>query len=630
MTLLAGSWLWTQPGNAEEQRKQLAQLIGSPAGAIRTVADGCALGVDLLQFLPEDAHDRQPLSGSSIALVADIRLDNRADLSSDLGLDAAQSALLSDSDILHLCWRRWKADCLPRLIGDFAVAVWDADSRCLHLARDFGGQRPLHYIADPAGVLFASLPSSLAKAAGRAPQLDRLEWATYLTGMPQTGCSTMFAGVSRVKPGTVVTFDYRGQRRIRKFWDPDLSPVSLSFDDAVERARDLLDQAVVDRMRTRSGVIAAQLSSGLDSSAVVTSAALRGGHHLAALTGEPAANEIADVGGRHGDEGLRASALAALYPGMDHQLVRVPTRPIAHSIQEWNCQLDQPVRNYANMHWLGETYQAASARGASVMLTGNYGNLSISYDGLPRFSEMLRNGHLSDWYREGRLYRNFTGTRVRGVVALSLGGYPPPAVWGALQRLAGKAPSNIVGDSFLNPTHPIAAEMRARSKRLHPPVDGRPGTDSLGDRLSGVSSVDNALLHHAFAHRYGVDTRDPTHDRRLVEFILRLPTRIFLHEGRHRSLARGILKGRAPTSITNLPTRGIQGGDFRASVLLSQHELASEIDAIRAIKGLNDLLDLPRLQATLDRCRAGNWDGWGQMIRAIGLANFARTRFDII
>src|SRR5688572_4265541 len=100
------------------------------------------------------------------------------------------------------------------------------------------------------------------------------------------------------------------------------------------------------------------------------------------------------------------------------------------------------------MHWLAETYQAASARGASVMLTANYGNLTIWYDGQPRFSKMLRNGHLAHWYREGRLYRNFSGTRIRGVVALSVGGFLPPAVWGALQRLAGKAPSDIVGDSF--------------------------------------------------------------------------------------------------------------------------------------------------------------------------------------
>ena len=110
MTALGGFW------SVEERyesplhcRAMLAaqSRFGSLESAGRV--DGLALGIRLHPILPEDEHDAQPLIGGHgrFALVADVRLDNRAELAQALGLDPAQLSVMADSAVLLLALERW-------------------------------------------------------------------------------------------------------------------------------------------------------------------------------------------------------------------------------------------------------------------------------------------------------------------------------------------------------------------------------------------------------------------------------------------------------------------------------------------------------------------------------------------
>src|ERR1700690_3178221 len=75
--------------------------------------DSLSMGRCLLRLLPEDSFDRQPLSADGVtALVADVRLDNRAELEAELGLSQQQAAEMADSDLLLAAWQRWHEQCV--------------------------------------------------------------------------------------------------------------------------------------------------------------------------------------------------------------------------------------------------------------------------------------------------------------------------------------------------------------------------------------------------------------------------------------------------------------------------------------------------------------------------------------
>src|SRR5262249_18604358 len=100
------------------------------------------LGHCLLRVTREDAFDGQPLfdQEASLALVADVRLDNRDQLAEGLGVGPAWPQGTPDSAILMHAYKRWGEDCAERLLGDFVFAIWDAANRKLVFCRDHMGQ----------------------------------------------------------------------------------------------------------------------------------------------------------------------------------------------------------------------------------------------------------------------------------------------------------------------------------------------------------------------------------------------------------------------------------------------------------------------------------------------------------
>src|SRR5690349_6199631 len=103
---------------------------------------GVALGHRLLITTAESLTEVQPVvhSHRELVLVADARIDNRAELLAALHFPRVSS--VTDSDIILASYERWGQDCVNRLIGDFVFAIWDGRSRTLFCARDPMGVRP--------------------------------------------------------------------------------------------------------------------------------------------------------------------------------------------------------------------------------------------------------------------------------------------------------------------------------------------------------------------------------------------------------------------------------------------------------------------------------------------------------
>jgi asparagine synthase (glutamine-hydrolysing) len=221
----------------------------------------------------------QPMASADgkVRLVYNGELYNYRELKAELrGLGHA-FATTSDTEVLLEAYRAWGLECVHRLRGIFAFALWDAARGRLWLVRDHLGVKPLFY-ADSGGVVaFASELEALAPWPGldRAPDLRALDCFFTFSYIPAP--LTRWRGARQLLPGQWLLAE-GGRLSLRKYWDLDLAVARPEQADEEEAAAGL--EEVVDRAVRRQMVadvpLGVFLSSGVDSFAVAR--AMRRGH----------------------------------------------------------------------------------------------------------------------------------------------------------------------------------------------------------------------------------------------------------------------------------------------------------------------------------------------------------------
>ena len=178
-----------------------------------------------------------------------------------------------DTEVLVHAWEEWGAQCVQRLDGMFALAVWDSERRRLFLARDRMGEKPLYYATTPSAFVFGSeLRALLEHPAVRAElSLDAL--AAYLAYEYVPDPLAMIAGVSKLPPGHMLTVTPGAAPGVTRYWDLGFAPdLTVREDEWCERIVAQLAHSV--RRRLAADVpVGCFLSGGIDSSAVVALAA---------------------------------------------------------------------------------------------------------------------------------------------------------------------------------------------------------------------------------------------------------------------------------------------------------------------------------------------------------------------
>jgi asparagine synthase (glutamine-hydrolysing) len=221
-----------------------------------------ALGHRLLKITAQDELEAQPAAGSaypydtdatgaSVWLVADARIDNRAELAAVFGLSASETDAMPDSAFVLHAWQRWGEDCVQHLVGSFAFAVWDPRAERFFLARDHAGDRPLYYRKTPAYFAFATTARAIRTCPGVSSQLDERQLARDLIGLPSEYPSTRFRDVRQLAPGHCLTVT-RDSAVDRRYWRIDsLAPIRFAHDEEyVEAFLEIFDEAVRCRLRT--------------------------------------------------------------------------------------------------------------------------------------------------------------------------------------------------------------------------------------------------------------------------------------------------------------------------------------------------------------------------------------------
>ncbi len=610
MTGFAGWIAWGAEGDAapdllSAHARRFAMALDSPLAEApeHWQQDGVLFTHRASRTAPEDAADYQPRVShdAPFLLLFDGYLANRADLIQALALPT-EAAAWPDSALTLAALEKWGEGAALRLIGDFALALWDRQQRRLLLARDTGGTRPLYYHRGDGFLAFATNPRALLALPDVPRTLNEARFALHLVDGTAAPGDSFYAAIRQV-PAAHYARMTATTTAVHSYWELDYHR-RLSFKtdaEYINTARALLDQAVAAALRIEGPPVAA-LTGGLDSTAVaLTALKFLPGGRLTTVTSVP--DDGVPVGSRPGsytDERPYIEALARANPGLTPLLVPAsgPHHWDAHA-RELFLRTGVPWRNIMNLGWIGASQDRARSLGARVLLTGFVGNITLSWDGRNVLPDYVRRGRLAYPWREVRAIARRSGNGVlreiwRNILAPLL----PRTVLARIAALRGQVPPLPYTDY----------------SALHPDLLAQPQQTEVLHQFERVGAFPSAVLRRlAFENwqssaefvglgraAHGLEQRGPLGDRRLLEFCFAVPDTQYLRNGVHRRLARQVLADRLPPIVLNNPARGFQCPEYFYRMQAQRTALAETLEDLEYSPLANRLLNVPRLRALMD------------------------------
>jgi asparagine synthase (glutamine-hydrolysing) len=308
-----------------------------------------ALAHRRLSIIDLSAHAQQPMTDSALGLTLVFNgcIYNYRELRIQLETLGYRFFSDGDTEVVLKGFHAWGPDCVQRFHGMFAFALWERDSGRLTLVRDRFGIKPLYLAPVSGGLRFASSLPALLAGGGIDTSIDPVALHHYMSWHAVVPPPlTILAGVRKLPPATLATFESDGTRSDVEYWrlsvraDPKLEALDAREREAlVERA---LSTAVQRRM-VADVPVGVLLSGGVDSSLIVALLAEHGQHGLQTFSigFEPAYGEA-------GDEFGYSNMVAECFDTRHHR-IRIPTPDLVEVLPATIAAMSEPMVSYDNV-----------------------------------------------------------------------------------------------------------------------------------------------------------------------------------------------------------------------------------------------------------------------------------------
>lgn len=259
-----------------EMRDSIAHRGPDDAGIWESPSGTALLGSRRLAILDLSVSGHQPMEDKSAGhvIIFNGEIYNYLELAEELAKKGCRFQSRSDTEVLLKSYQTWGNECLNRLNGMFAFAIWDEHRQELFVARDRFGEKPFFYYLDRERQFLAFASEIKALVAGRffPPRPDFFSVYGFLMNREMNSRSeTMFEGVSSLPAASALRFSWRDRSlKTWRYWDldPDRQIHLPNAKEYAERFLEILSESV--RIRRRADVpVGSSLSGGLDSSTIV-------------------------------------------------------------------------------------------------------------------------------------------------------------------------------------------------------------------------------------------------------------------------------------------------------------------------------------------------------------------------
>lgn len=548
---------------------------------------------------PESEWEELPYADvrANLVITADAIIDNRTELFDRLGICYDRRKWMTDSQLILQTYQKWGVACPEYLAGDFAFAIWDSHKQTLFCARDHTGNRTLYYYHDDTVFAFATLIKPLFSVPEIAAKKNLNElWLADFLANPTVEHQldpelTIYEPVVQLAPGTSLTLTQKGLCK-REYWRVEkLGELKLKSDAEYEEAfRAVLAEAVHCRMRSIKPV-GVMMSGGLDSTSVACMAAAelrKTGQRLKVFSALPL-QEYADYlpPSQVADESEYIEAVRKYTGNIDVFYDRSEGKHSLSDVERFSALLEQPYKIVENLFWLDQLTERAGREGIGILLNGQMGNVTISWGNTGIYqASLLRQGHWRQLVKEVYDYSRASDVnplrRLAGAAFTQLPRQLRIVIKRHIHKTGGRAYKSL---SLLNPE---LAQQVGVEQRLH-----RFGRDPYFLAVSNSVEERKKLLNSRVFNHLGVITtkrslgsgvvsRDPTADKRLIEFCLQVPDSQWVRGGNERYLLRRAMQGILPDKVRlNTSERGKQSADFVQRLMPIWQDIVQEAASIR-------------------------------------------------
>ena len=512
---------------AEKLRKALGPRALSTAATLKT-SGPVALVHAALPATPEAVDEVQPVcdSRSESQLIFEGRLDNRADILAATRMSPGSS----DAELALGAFLKWDTGFCSRLLGDFAIAVWDPRRHRLLCIRDAIGLKPFYYSSSGSRLVWSTELAAVLSVPWMHLEPSELGIAEQLLFVPLTLTETLYAGVLRLPPAHLLIADESGVR-LERYWDidPDRRVRYRTSEEYAAHLRTLLTEAVRCRMRT-VGPLFSDLSGGVDSSTVTA-----------------LATSLSD------SENATVEAFSTVYPGQEcdesmfidavversgvrcsrFEVAPAGAYPYVEGARDSKDRPDFPVTARS----LPARLEHAREAGSRAMLTGDGGDEWLGGSAFILADDL--------WYLRW-------ATLAQRVAARWGTTSPHSVIWNdALKPLVkhrgpkrirelllSRRPSHL-GSSCINPSFEARISLQSRPRvGLDPQTWAGLSRAALHFQLASPNAVQTAEMMARTASHFGLEYRSPLTDRRVVEFVLATPASEWATPGLTKPLLR--------------------------------------------------------------------------------------------
>lgn len=241
-----------------------------PDGSGTWISNPCAFGHRRLSVIDPE-NGAQPMiiqqEEEVYAIVYNGELYNASELKDELIRRGHRFKTKCDTEVLLVSYIEWGPDCLNRLNGIFAFAIWDSVREQVFLARDRVGVKPLFYSYVDGTLIFGSEPKALLQHPKVEPVVGPEGLAeVFMIGPARTPGHGVYRNVSELKPGQAMIF-HQGGLRTYTYWKLTSKPHEDDLEQTTSHLRELLCDTV-QRQLISDVPVCSLLSGGLDSSAL--------------------------------------------------------------------------------------------------------------------------------------------------------------------------------------------------------------------------------------------------------------------------------------------------------------------------------------------------------------------------
>jgi asparagine synthase (glutamine-hydrolysing) len=557
---------------------ELKSLVASMAGTLRhrgpddhgvwvDAEAGVAFGHTRLAIIDLSPAGAQPMMSACgrFTLSYNGEIYNASELRAELERAGHVFRGHSDTEVMVEGFAEWGVRrTVERLIGMFAFAGFDRNTRILTLGRDRLGIKPLYWGRANGRIVFASELKALAALPEWAPEIDTQALASYLCIGYVPAPSSIYLGIEKLEPGTLINITADGKTRVERYWSllevaehGQAARLDLGETEARDRLEALLSDAVSRRM-VADVPLGVFLSGGIDSSTVTAL--------MQANSAQPVRSFTIGFHEQGFNEAKQAKAVAA-HLGTDHTELYVTPEQAREVVPELPTIYDEPFADSSQVPTFLVSQMTRTH--VTVALSGDGGDELFA--GYTRYSQGLRIARTL-----GLLPRP-----VSACLACIIRAVPSPS-WerlfdimpsrirprlpgDKLQKLAG-----VLGKDARDYYRTLIAQwadawsvVRGAAKREHA-VFNDDVRQRFGDELSwmqyadSVSYLPDDILTKVDRASMAVslEARVPLLDHRIVAFAWQLPGHLKMRGGQGKWLLRQVLYKHVPKKLVERPKMG--------------------------------------------------------------------------